>query len=304
MTTKEKVRIIEVGPRDGLQNEKTILDVADKITLIQMLIDANIKELEFTSFVSPQKIPQMGDSLVLATKLSKELLQNDLRLLALVPNLIGLQNLLTTKIKNIAVFTATSESFNKKNINASIDESLVKIKEVTDIGIASKLNIRGYISTVFGCPYEGKTSIDSLKKILSFLFAQGCYEISLGDTIGIANPEQVRSLIQELKKDFDLKKIVLHFHDTRGMALSNIYAGYLEGIRAFDSSAGGLGGCPYAKGATGNIATEDVVNFFHSQNIDTGIDMKKLVAASQFIFQKLGREVSSKYHQAYIKSGY
>jgi hydroxymethylglutaryl-CoA lyase len=201
MTINQKVRIIEVGPRDGLQNEKTILAMADKIKLIQMLIAANIKELEITSFVSPQKIPQMGDALDLAAKLISELSQRDLKLLALVPNLTGLQNLLTTKIKNIAVFTATSESFNKKNINASIDESLTKIKEVTDAARSSQLNIRGYISTVFGCPYEGKTSIDNLKKILSFLLTQGCYEISLGDTIGIANPEQVRSIIQE-KKSF------------------------------------------------------------------------------------------------------
>jgi hydroxymethylglutaryl-CoA lyase len=285
----KKIKIVEVGPRDGLQNEKKIVSTADKIIFVQKLIDSGLKTIEVGSFVAPHKIPQMDDSaeVLKAVKGNK-----GITFPTLVPNLYGLERAIKAGAKEISVFTATSETFNKKNINATIDESLIRIKEITKT--AKKIKIRGYISTVFGCPYEGKTSIKTLIKVMKNLFSQGIYEISLGDTIGIANPAQVKKVIKEISKNFDLKKIAMHFHDTRGMALANALKSLEMGITTFDSSAGGIGGCPYAKGATGNVSTEDMVNMFESMGIKTGVDLNKLVEASDFISKVLGRELPSK----------
>lgn len=293
------VRIVEVGPRDGLQNEAKILSTESKVEFIQKLLAAGFKTIETTSFVRADKIPQMADAAQLMTQLLAK--GADLsRLPCLVPNIKGLEAAKTYGVKEIAVFTATSEEFNKKNINASIDESFVRISEVCNNAVQSGMKVRGYVSTVFGCPYEGETSLETLAQVTKRLFDLGCYEVSLGDTIGIGQPEQVKKIYNMIKRDFDMKKIAWHFHDTRGIALANIYAAYQEGARVFDSSAGGLGGCPYAKGASGNVASEDVLQMFKLMNIETGVDLDKVVDASQFILGHLGRKSSSKAYQAIL----
>lgn len=291
----KKVRLIEVGPRDGLQNEKGLVPTEIKIQYIEKLIAANIQEIELASFVRAEKIPQMQDAeQVVKSILSKHHSKN---FYCLVPNLKGLEKAKSSQVKSIAVFTATSEKFNQKNINASIDESLKRIQEVVSAAKQEGLKVRGYISTVFGCPYEGKMAPDKINRPLEKLLSFGVEEISLGDTIGVANPLQIKKTIDHLKKNFDLSKIAMHFHDTRGMALANILTSIEEGIDIFDASSAGLGGCPYAKGASGNVATEDVVNMLHLMGIDTGIDLEKLVEASRFILNFLKHPPSSKYLQ-------
>ena len=297
------VRLVEVGPRDGLQNEKTIVSMEDKIRFIKNLSLAGLQEIEATSFVRAEKIPQMSDGGELFLQLSKDHDLNSTKLLSLVPNVKGMESALKVGVKNIAVFTSTSNSFNLKNINATIDESLMRISDVIKLAKSNNVKTRGYISTVFGCPYEGKTSLVELKRIAKTMFDQGIYEISLGDTIGIANPLQVRTVLEELSEDFDLNKFAMHFHDTRGMAVANVLASLELGLTNFDSSAAGLGGCPYAVGASGNVATEDLVFLFHSMGIETGIDIKKLAEASVEILSKLNRESPSKYLKAYLGSG-
>ena len=300
----KKVRIVEVGPRDGLQNEKTIISLEDKFKFIKLLSAAGLHEIEATSFVRAEKIPQMNDGAELFTLIKNDLSLSKNSFISLVPNLKGMETALKVGTRDVAVFTSTSNTFNKKNINASIDESLERIREVTKLAIENKVRIRGYISTVFGCPYEGKTSLDELKRIAHKLQEFGVYEISLGDTIGVANPRQVAEVIEFLAKDFKLDFLSMHFHDTRGMAVANVLASLQMGITNFDSSAGGLGGCPYAVGASGNVATEDLYFLFHSMGIDTGIDIKKLSDASLFILNLLKSETPSKYLKAYLNSGY
>ncbi len=290
-----EVRVVEVGPRDGLQNEKTILDQDLKIDFIQKLVEAGLTDIEATSFVRADKIPQMGDAVQLFDSLKSKVSIDENKLICLVPNVKGLENAINAGVRDIAVFTATSEEFNKKNINASIDESLERITAVCEEANKNGLGIRGYISTVFGCPYEGKTSLDKVVELSEKLFDMGAYEVSLGDTIGVANPLQVKEVGKILSKSFSLNKFSLHMHDTRGTALANVLSGLEAGFSSFDASAGGLGGCPYAAGATGNLATEDLVYMLHSMGINTGIDLDKLSEASTFILSKLGRVSSSKY---------
>lgn len=299
-----KVRIVEVGPRDGLQNEKTIVSLEDKVQFILGLSAAGLHEIEATSFVRGDKIPQMSDGAELYTRLMAEASLAKTHLISLVPNSKGMEMALAAGVKDIAVFTSTSNTFNKKNINATIDESLAKIAEVMNVAQQNKIRTRGYISTVFGCPYEGKTSLEELKRIAHRLKALGVYEISLGDTIGIANPKQVLEVIDFLAQDFDLSFFSMHFHDTRGMAVANVLTALEMGITSFDSSAAGLGGCPYAVGASGNVATEDLYFLFHSMGIETGIDIKKLSQASSAILSKLNRASPSKYLKAYLSSGH
>jgi hydroxymethylglutaryl-CoA lyase len=291
------IKIIEVGPRDGLQNEKEIISTADKFSFIQMLAASGLKTIEAASFVRPDRIPQMKDAEELCIKLFGDEKLKTLSLPCLVPNIKGLQIAENVGVKEISVFTATSESFNQKNINSSIDESLEKISVVIEKAKASSIKVRGYISTVFGCPYEGKTSNKILLKIMENLFNQGVFEISLGDTIGIGNPLQTKEILKEVKNSFDLSKVAMHFHDTRGMALANSLASLEMGVRVFDSSVGGLGGCPYAKGATGNVATEDLVYMFEAMGLNTGVDLLKLVEASSFIEKRIGRELPSKVYK-------
>lgn len=295
------IRIVEVGPRDGLQNEKTIIPTEDKFHFIKMLTDAGLKSVEITSFVKAPAIPQMADAAELFTKVSKEL--SGATFPCLVPNIKGYETAKSLGVKEIAVFTATSDSFTKKNINATIDESFDRMKEVAQEAKKDHVFIRGYVSTAFGCPYEGEMDVQKLISVTKRLFDLGVYEVSVGDTIGVAKPQQVRHFIRALKCEFPIGKIAMHFHDTRGMAPTNIYVSLEEGITTFDSSAGGLGGCPYAKGATGNVATEDVWYLLHSLGLDTGIDIKKLSEASKFILDKINRQTESKFLKAYLATG-
>ncbi len=300
----KKVRIVEVGPRDGLQNEKTIISLEDKIQFIKLLAKAGLREIEATSFVRADKIPQMADGHLLYQQLKNDPDLKNTSLLALVPNSEGMKRALDAGVKDIAIFTSTSNSFNQKNINATIDESLERIKEVLVIARNNNIRARGYISTVFGCPYEGKTSLDELKKITQFLKDQGVSEVSLGDTIGIANPLQVSEVVEFLNRDFALDFFSMHFHDTRGMAVANVLASLEMGITSFDSSAGGLGGCPYAVGASGNVATEDLYFLFESMGIQTGIDIGKLALATENILSKINHESPSKFLKAFKSQGF
>lgn len=299
----KKVRIVEVGPRDGLQNEKSLVSLEDKVTFIKMLAQSGLKEIEATSFVRAEKIPQMSDGGELSARLQALSELKETHLIALVPNMKGMEGALKANVKDIAVFTATSNTFNKKNINATIDESLEKIEEVTKSALKNNMRVRGYISTVFGCPYEGKTSLEELKRVIVRLKDLGVYEISLGDTIGIAHPKQVVEVIEFISRDFKKDFFSMHFHDTRGMGMANILASLEMGMTSFDSSAAGLGGCPYAVGSSGNVATEDLLFLCHSMGIETGVDMKKLSEASSFILSKIGKESPSKYLRAYLSSG-
>lgn len=296
----KKVSIIEVGPRDGLQNEKNIIGLDDKVTYIKLLAEAGLREIEATSFVRAEKIPQMSDGIELYKKLLLEPSLKQTTLYSLVPNDVGLENALEAGVKDIAIFTATSNTFNKKNINATIDESLKRIDLVMKKANAEGMKARAYISTVFGCPYEGETSLVELKRIALHLKNLGIKEISLGDTIGIAHPLQVKEVINYLSNDFSLDFFAMHFHDTKGMAVANTLAALQMGMSRFDSSSGGLGGCPYALGASGNVATEDLVTLFSSMGIDCGVDMKKLAFASSFILKKLNKTSQSKSLTAYL----
>lgn len=297
------IRIVEVGPRDGLQNEKTIIPTEDKFKFISLLAESGLKTIEVTSFVKAPAIPQMTDSVELFTKVKKELDKSGVRFPCLVPNMKGYETARSLGVKEIALFTATSDSFTKKNINATVDESFERMKELAHAAKNDGILIRGYVSTAFGCPYEGEMDVKKLINVTKRLFDLGVYEVSVGDTIGVARPQQVRSFIRDLKSEFPVGKLAMHFHDTRGMALTNIYASLEEEITTFDSSAGGLGGCPYAKGATGNVATEDVWYLLHGQGLETGIDINKLAKASQFILEKLQRSTESKFLKAYFNTG-
>ncbi len=297
------IRIVEVGPRDGLQNEKSILSTEDKFHFISALTESGLKSIEVTSFVKAPAIPQMADAVELFGRVKSELFDKGISFPCLVPNLKGYETAKKLGVKEIALFTATSDSFTKKNINATVDESFERMKEVADAAKEDKIMVRGYISTAFGCPYEGTMDVKKLINVTKRLFELGVYEVSVGDTIGVAIPMQVRSYLRTLKSEFPVGKLAMHFHDTRGMALTNIYASLEEGITTFDSSAGGLGGCPYARGATGNVATEDVWYLLNSQGLDTGIDIAKLATASNFILGKLGRQTESKFLKAYLNTG-
>jgi hydroxymethylglutaryl-CoA lyase len=297
------IRIVEVGPRDGLQNEKSVLTTDDKFKFISALMESGLKTIEVTSFVKAPAIPQMADAQELFTRVKTELGGQGVSFPCLVPNMKGYETARSLGVKEIALFTATSNSFTKKNINATVDESFERMKEVAEEAKKDKIMIRGYVSTAFGCPYEGTMDVKDLISVTKRLFDLGVYEVSVGDTIGVAKPQQVRSYIRAMKNEFPIGKLAMHFHDTRGMAPTNIYVSLEEGITTFDSSAGGLGGCPYAKGATGNVATEDVWYLLHSQGLDTGIDIAKLSEASRFILEKVNRQTESKFLRAYLNTG-
>lgn len=293
----KKVRIVEVGPRDGLQNEKKTISTEDKAKFIEMLSNSGHQTVEVTSFVRPDRIPQMGD----ATKLFPMVANlKGTTFPCLVPNLKGLEQALELGVKEIAVFTASSDTFNQKNINATISQSFERITPVIERALSEGMKVRGYVSTAFGCPYEGKVEAQKVVEVASRLDELGCYEISIGDTIGSGVPSTVSRVLSALLLKLDSKKIALHFHDTRGTALSNVLTGLSYGINVFDSSAGGLGGCPYAKGATGNLATEDLLYFLNSMGIETGVDLDKLVDASVFMLNKLEKQTTSKFLQAYL----
>ncbi|MGB0454554.1 MAG: hydroxymethylglutaryl-CoA lyase [Bacteriovoracaceae bacterium] len=306
MSKQQTVSIVEVGARDGLQNEKEILSTSDKLEFIQLLIESGVKTLETTSFVRADRIPQMGDAERLYKEIKEKWSDKDIDFYCLVPNLKGFEIAKSVGVKNIALFTATSDTFNKKNTNATVLESLDRFNSIFS-GLDKTIKVRGYISTVFGCPYDGKVNDqhkDTLYNVIEYYLKNNVSDISLGDTIGVSNPELTEKILSEVKSRFGADKISLHFHDTYGRALANIAKAYELGFHSFDSSAGGLGGCPYAKGATGNVATEDVLDLFHEMGVETGIDVSQFMKATEYIFSKLSKPVPSKaYHALMAKKG-
>lgn len=296
----KKVRIVEVGPRDGLQNEASPVSVADKIKFINMLTDAGFQTIEAGSFVSPKWVPQMADTDKVYEGIGKK---SGVSYPVLVPNEKGMQAAVAAGVKEIAVFAAASESFSQKNINCSIAESLERFKPVIEEAKKNGIKVRGYVSCVLGCPYEGEIKPDAVAKVAKALFDMGCYEISLGDTIGVGTPVKTRQMIEAVKKVVPVKNLAVHFHDTYGQALVNILVALEEGISVVDSAAGGLGGCPYAKGATGNVATEDVVYMLDGMEVHTGVDLQKVAAAGQFIAQAVQKPIVSKVGQVLKNKG-
>jgi hydroxymethylglutaryl-CoA lyase len=297
MKYPKQVILTEVGPRDGLQNEKGNIPTAEKVAFIDGLIDAGFQRVEATSFVSPKWVPQMADAAEVYQKLQKK---PGVKYIALVPNEKGMEVALKNNVNAIAVFTAASETFNKKNINRSIEESLQDIQGLVKQAQEKKIWVRGYISTAFGCPYEGKISPAAVVQVTKRLLEMKIDEVSIGDTIGVANPKQVEEVVGLLLKETNAEKIALHFHDTRGTALANVLTGLQLGVTKFDSSAGGLGGCPYAPGAAGNVATEDLVYMLQGMGIETGINLEKLSRASLSAGKALGRALPGKYLQAHL----
>ena len=294
-TLPERVKICEVGPRDGLQNESTLVSVEDKIHYIDMLSDANAPIVEATSFVSPKAIPQLADADEVFRRIAK---RPGVTYLVLVPNDRGLERAIAADVKAIAVFTAASESFTKRNIGMTIDESLSTFAAVVKRARAEGMWIRGYISTAFGCPYEGAVPVENVVRVAERLADMGIDELSIGDTIGVATPNQVVDVAGALQEKMPVERLAMHFHDTRGTALANVMAALQMGIASFDSSAGGLGGCPYAPGASGNLSTEDLLYMLHGMGIDTGIDLDKIRAASRFIASKLDHPLTSRAYVA------
>lgn len=280
------VSIFEVGPRDGLQNENTFVETDIKIALIDMLSETGIKKIEATSFVSPKWVPQMADAKEVMSGIKRK---PEVSYSALTPNEKGMIAAIEAEASEVAIFAAASESFSQKNINCSIDDSLTRFEPVLKIASEKNIPVRGYISCVTHCPYDGEIDARNVTKLAEKLLKMGCYEISLGDTIGHAKPDNIRRLLWEITNHIEISNFALHLHDTHGRALENIKAGLEMGIRTFDSSIGGLGGCPYAEGASGNVATEKVVKLLESQGFNTGIDAKKLPLITRFIQEKISK---------------
>ena len=287
--------IVEVGPRDGLQNETAAVSTADKIAYINRLTAAGRPVVEVTAFVSPKWVPQMADAADVFVGINK---RPGTRYSALVPNLPGLERAMAAGVTEIAVFAAASETFSRKNINQGIEESLTGYKAVCDRALAAGLRVRGYLSTVFGCPYEGAVRPEKVIEVTERLLALGVFEVSVSDTIGIAHPGQVRQVLEALVARVSAGSLALHFHDTRGTALANVLAALPYGITTFDASAGGLGGCPYAPGAAGNLATEDLIYMLNGLGIETGVSLEAVIEASAFIATRLDHRLTSKYFQA------
>jgi hydroxymethylglutaryl-CoA lyase len=292
----KQVKVVEVGPRDGLQNEAIPVSAADKINLIEKLSDAGVTYIESGSFVSPKWVPQMGTSTEVFEKLNRI---KGVTYAALTPNLRGFEAALAVNADEVAIFGAASESFSQKNINCSIEESLARFAPIMEEAKKANIKVRGYVSCTLGCPYEGDIDPEQVALVAEKLMAMGCYEISLGDTVGVGNPASVTKMIEAVSARIPIDKLAVHFHDTYGQALTNIYAALQLGVNVVDSAVAGLGGCPYAKGASGNVATEDVVYMLNGLGISTGIDFKKLLQAGWFISDKLGKAPISKVSNAY-----
>jgi hydroxymethylglutaryl-CoA lyase len=291
MTYPAHVRVVEVGPRDGLQNEPSTVPAEAKVALIEALADAGLTNIEAGSFVSPKWVPQMADTAEVLARLRP---RPDVGYPVLVPNLQGLDRALACGVREVAVFGAASESFSRRNINCSIEESLGRFAPVAEKARASGLTVRGYVSCVLGCPYEGEVPADAVARVAARLLAMGCYEISLGDTIGTGTPLKARRLVERVASEVPLERIALHFHDTYGQALANTLAALRLGISTVDSSAGGLGGCPYAESATGNLATEDLVWMLDGLGVATGVDLDALAGTSAWLAERLGRPSPSR----------
>ena len=295
MTLPHSVRLVEVGPRDGLQNEKQPISVADKVRLVDDLSAAGLSYIEVGSFVSPKWVPQMAGSAEVLAGIKRK---PGITYAALAPNLKGFEAALEAKVEEVAVFAAASEAFSQKNINCSIAESLQRFVPLLEAAKAANVRVRGYVSCVLGCPYDGDVAPEQVASVARELYAMGCYEVSLGDTIGTGTAGKTRAMIEVVGRDIPRDRLAGHFHDTYGQALANIYASLLEGVSVFDSSVAGLGGCPYAKGATGNVATEDVLYLMQGLGIETGVDMNQLIAAGQRICQVLGKHNGSRLARA------
>jgi hydroxymethylglutaryl-CoA lyase len=294
----QSVTLYEVGPRDGLQNEADFVTTKDKIELVNRLTDAGFQHIEVTSFVSPRWIPQLADATEVLSNIERK---PGVIYSALVPNMKGLEQALTCQIDEVNVFMSASESHNRKNINKSIAETFGVLRPVIETARQAGKPVRGYVSTVFGCPYEGSISLDQVVSITETLFSLGVDEVSLGDTIGVAVPTQVTHVLKALADKVDLQRIALHFHDTRGMAIANVMAGVQSGVHTFDSAIGGLGGCPYAPGASGNVATDDLFYLFSQMGIDTGLSGDVIRKTTQWFEQMLGKPLAS--HSAAILRG-
>lgn len=290
----QKVKIVEVGMRDGLQNEKELIPIQEKVKMINMLSQTGLQHIEITSFVSPKWIPQLADSSEVAALIERK---EGIAYTALVPNLKGLKTAVNSGLKEVAFFLSASESHSRKNINKSIADALQAGTEVVKEALVAGMKVRAYLSTVFGCPFDGPTDTQKVLEICTELLDHGVYEVSISDTTGVANPKQVAEVVEFLSRHIELNQIAVHFHDTRGSGLANALAALQCGVTTFDSSFGGLGGCPFAPGASGNIATEDLVYMFHSMGVKTDIDLGKLVKCSQYAQGILGRTLPSKYLQ-------
>ncbi|MBS7842545.1 hydroxymethylglutaryl-CoA lyase [Pseudomonas fluorescens] len=295
MPLPSHVRLVEVGPRDGLQNEAQPISVADKVHLVDALSAAGLSYIEVGSFVSPKWVPQMAGSAEVFAQIQRK---PGVTYGALAPNLRGFEDALAAGVKEVAVFAAASEAFSQRNINCSISESLERFAPLMAQARQHGVSVRGYVSCVLGCPYEGEIAPEQVAAVARELYAMGCYEVSLGDTIGTGTAGATRRLFDVVGAQVPRDKLAGHFHDTYGQAIANIYASLLEGINVFDSSIAGLGGCPYAKGASGNVATEDVLYLLNGLGIDTGIDLDALMGAGQHISQVLGRPTGSRVAKA------
>ncbi|MBX7277302.1 hydroxymethylglutaryl-CoA lyase [Pseudomonas sp. ERGC3:01] len=295
MSLPSHVRLVEVGPRDGLQNEAQPISVADKVQLVDALTGAGLRYIEVGSFVSPKWVPQMAGSAEVFAQIQRK---PGVTYGALAPNLRGFEDALAAGVKEVAVFAAASEAFSQRNINCSISESLERFAPIMAAAKQHGISVRGYVSCVLGCPYEGDIAPEQVAAVARELYAMGCYEVSLGDTIGTGTAGATRQLFEVVGAQVPRDKLAGHFHDTYGQAIANIYASLLEGVSVFDSSIAGLGGCPYAKGASGNVATEDVVYLLNGLGIETGIDLQALIRAGQQISHVLGRPTGSRVAKA------
>jgi hydroxymethylglutaryl-CoA lyase len=297
MPTPASVRIVEVGPRDGLQNEKAIVPTPAKVELIDRLSATGLQCIEATSFVSPKWVPQLADATEVMAAIDR---RPGVRYPVLVPNLQGYERALAAGAKDIAVFTAASEAFNRRNTNAGIDESLERFAPVIERARADGVSVRGYVSTVLGCPYQGDVPLPDVVRVARALHAMGCFEVSLGDTIGVGTPSKARAMLRAVAAEVPMDALAVHFHDTYGQALPNLLACLEEGVAVVDSSVSGTGGCPYARGASGNVATEDVVYMLHGMGIATGVDLPRLVDTGRWLAALLGRASGSKVTQAAV----
>ena len=289
------VRIAEVGPRDGLQNEKTLLPAAVKIELIERLADCGLRSVEATSFVSPKWVPQLADAAEVFAGIRR---REGVSYPVLVPNLQGYERARAVDVQEVAVFTAASEAFSRKNTNASIDESIERFLPVLERARADGVKVRGYVSTVLGCPYQGEVPLGDVVRVARRLYELGCYEISLGDTIGVGTPRKAAAMLAAVASEVPLQALAVHFHDTRGQALANLLACLELGVAVVDAAVAGTGGCPYARGASGNVATEDVVYMLDGMGIATGVDLAALVGTGRWLANQLGRETASKVGRA------
>ena len=289
------VRIVEVGPRDGLQNESSIIATADKIALIDRLSATGLRSIEVTSFVSPKWVPQLSDAADVFAGITR---RPGVHYPVLVPNEQGYERARAAGVDEIAVFTAASEAFNQKNINASIEQSLARFAPVMQRAAQDGVRVRGYVSTVLGCPYQGQVPLEDVVRVARELHAMGCYEVSLGDTIGVGTPHRARAMLRAVAAEVPIAALAVHFHDTYGQALANVLACLEEGVAVVDSAVAGVGGCPYARGASGNVASEDVVYMLHGLGIETGIDLPLLADTGRWLSALLGRETGSKVGKA------